>query len=98
MRARARSRSVPDDQLGDHRVVEGRSRRPPPRRYRRARACPLPAAPDAAACRWRAGSPGRIFGVDARLQRMAVDRQLLLGQRQRARRPRAAAIPPDRGR
>ena len=83
-RQRGLARAVPDDQLGDHRVV-----------VRRDRVALLDAGVHAHMLAFRrrrqvqqlAGGRQealvRVFGIDARLDRVAVDGQLLLAQRQR---------------
>ena len=69
------------DQLGDHRVVEGRDLRRLPRR--RFRSGPRRPGRNARAARRSAGSPlRRILGIEPRLDRLAVDRQLVLLLRQ----------------
>ena len=76
--------AVPDDQLGDQRVVDADDLRPfghaPSRRARRARR----ARGTRRSCRGRAGSPGaRVLGVDPALDRVAGEPHVLLAEQER---------------
>ena len=77
------SRPAVDDELRDHRIVERRdlvTRRTPVRRARRA----LPRATQMyEPCRSTAGIRARIFGVDARFDRVTADAHSLLLLRHR---------------